>query len=104
MSVTNQLESVSQKHFSFFCNDQSHGPANDINCKVETPPRYFFCGSFIFFCLVFAMPSCASVLCALWSPAAKGWTSWLSFLVSNCEFVTFPLYPGSIVVLDCIDS
>ena len=30
-------------------------------------------------------------ICALWSPAGKGLTSWLSFLVSNCEFVTFPL-------------
>ena len=25
-------------------------------------------------------------------------------MVSNCEFVTFQLYPGSGVVLDCIDS
>ena len=29
--------------------------------------------------------------CALWSPAGKGLTSWLSFVVSDCEFVTFPL-------------
>ena len=28
---------------------------------------------------------------ALWSPARKGMTSWLSFLMSNCEFGTFPL-------------
>ena len=28
---------------------------------------------------------------ALWSPAGKGLTSWLSFVVSNCEVVTFPL-------------
>ena len=28
---------------------------------------------------------------ALWSPAAKGLTSWLSFVMSNCEVVTFPL-------------
>ena len=42
------------------------------------------------FCLVFAMSLCASVLC-LWSPAEKGLTSWLSFVVSNGEFVTFPL-------------
>ena len=28
---------------------------------------------------------------ALWSPAGKGQTSLLSFVVSNCEFVTFPL-------------
>ena len=25
-------------------------------------------------------------ICALWSPAGKGLTSWLSFEVSNCEF------------------
>ena len=43
------------------------------------------------FCLVFAMPFCKSVVCALWSPARKGLTSWLSFVVSNCEFVTFLL-------------
>ena len=26
---------------------------------------------------------------ALWSPAGKGLTSWLSFVMSNCEVVTF---------------
>ena len=30
-------------------------------------------------------------ICALWSPAGKGLTSWLSFVVSNYEFVTFSL-------------
>ena len=30
-------------------------------------------------------------ICALLSPAGKGLTSWHSFVVSNCEFVTFPL-------------
>ena len=40
-------------------------------------------------CLLFL---CARLfICALWSPAGKGLTSWLSFVVSNCEFVTFPL-------------
>ena len=28
---------------------------------------------------------------ALWSPAGKGLTSWLSFVKSNCDVVTFPL-------------
>ena len=45
----------------------------------------------VFFCLVFALPLCASVYSAFWSPAGKGLTSWLSFVVSNCEFVNFPL-------------
>ena len=30
-------------------------------------------------------------ICALWSPAGKGLISWLSFVVPNCYFVTFPL-------------
>ena len=30
-------------------------------------------------------------ICVLWSPAGKGLTSWLSFAVSNFEFVTVPL-------------
>ena len=45
----------------------------------------------MFFCLVFAMPLCVSVICALWSPAGKGLTCCLLFVVSNCDFVTFPL-------------
>ena len=53
--------------------------------------RYFFCGSFMFFCLLFVMPLYAFVYCALWLPARKGLTSWLSLVVSNCEFVTFSL-------------
>ena len=37
-----------------------------------------------FFCPVFVMPLCASLfICALWSPAGKGLTSWLSFVVST---------------------
>ena len=40
-------------------------------------------------CLLFF---CARLfICALWSPAEKGLASWLSFVVSDCEFVTFPL-------------
>ena len=27
---------------------------------------------------------------AFWSPAGKGLTSWPSFVMSNCEVVTFP--------------
>ena len=30
-------------------------------------------------------------ICASWSPAGKGLASWLSFVVSTCECVTFPL-------------
>ena len=41
-----------------------------------------------FFCLAFVMPLCASVYMY---PTGKGLTSLLSFVVSYCEFVTFPL-------------
>ena len=41
-----------------------------------------------FFCLVFAMPL---FICALWLPAEKGLTSWLSIVVSKCEFGPFPI-------------
>ena len=45
-----------------------------------------FCSVLCLLCL------CARLfICALWSPAGKGLTSWLSFVVSYCEFVTFPL-------------
>ena len=44
-----------------------------------------FCSVFCLLCLCTRL-----LICALWSPAGKGLTSWLSFVVSNCEFVTFP--------------
>ena len=43
-------------------------------------------------------------ICALWSPAGKGLTSWLSFEVSTVTLSLSNWYPGSGVVLDCIDS
>ena len=47
--------------------------------------------------LCFCSVLCLLCLCArlfiyaLLLPARKGLISWLSFMVSNCEFVTFPL-------------
>ena len=43
------------------------------------------------FCLVFALFCARLFICALWSPAGKVLTSWLSFVMSNGEVVTFPL-------------
>ena len=43
-------------------------------------------------------------VCALWSPAGKGLTFWLSFVVSTVSLSLSHWYPGSGVVLDCIDS
>ena len=39
-----------------------------------------------------------------WSPAGKGLTSWLSFVVSSVSLSLSHWYPGTGVVLDCIDS
>ena len=43
-------------------------------------------------------------ICILWSRAGKGLTSWLLFVVSNCEFALSHWYPGSGGIFDCIDS
>ena len=56
------------------------------------------------FCLVFAMFCARLFICALWSPAGKGLTSWLSFVVSTVSLSLSLWYPGSGVVLNCIDS
>ena len=45
----------------------------------------------MFFCLTFAMPLDVSVYVCLVVTCWKELTSWLPFVVSNCEFVTFPL-------------
>ena len=37
-------------------------------------------------------------------PTGKGLTSWLSFVVSTVRLSLSHWYPGSGVVLDCIDS
>ena len=58
-----------------------------------------FCSVLCLLCL------CAGLfICALWSPAGKGLTSWLSFVVSTKSLSISHWYPGSGVVLDCIDS
>ena len=56
------------------------------------------------FCLVFAMSLCMSVYMCFGSPAGKGLTSWLSFVVSTVSLSLSYWFPGSGVVLDCIDS
>ena len=57
-----------------------------------------------YFCLVLLCFHACLFVNALWSPAWKGQTSWLSFVMS---FVTLSLshwYPGSGVVFDCVFS
>ena len=58
-----------------------------------------FCSVLCLLCLCVRL-----FICALWSPAGKGLTSWLSFVVSSVSLSLSHWYPGSGVVLDCIDS
>ena len=59
----------------------------------------------VFFCFVFAICLCARLfICALWSPAGKGLTSWLSLWCLTVSLSLSRWYPGSGVVVDCIDS
>ena len=58
-----------------------------------------FCSVLCLLCL------CARLFtCALWSPAGNGLTSWLSSVMSTVSLSLSHWYPGSGVVLDCIDS
>ena len=58
-----------------------------INIFLLTVPRqYFFCGSFVFLCLVVRM-LLRLFIAALWSPAGKGLTSWLLLVM----FIVFLL-------------
>ena len=59
-----------------------------------------------YFCLVLLYFRVRLFIDALWSFAGKGLNSWLSFVMSNCEskLSLSHWYPGSGVVLDCIDS
>ena len=58
----------------------------------------------MYFCLVLLCFHARLFVDALWSPAGKCLTSWLSFVVSSVSLSLSHWYPGSGVVLDCIDS
>ena len=44
-----------------------------------------------YFCLALFCFHARLFIDALWSPAGKGLTSWLSFVIANFDVVTFPL-------------
>ena len=59
----------------------------------------------MFFSVLCLLCLCARpFICALWSPAGKGLASRLSFVVSAVSLSLSHRYPGSGVVLECIDS
>ena len=58
---------------------------------LTVPRRCFFCGSFMLFLSCFVMLYARLYVDALWSPAGKWLTSWLSFVIFNFDVVTFQL-------------
>ena len=99
-NILRATSSISKKMYSFTDDrfvlansvDSDQMPHLDLHCL----PKYGLSTSFVdllCFCSVLCLLClCARLfICALWSPAGKGLTSWLSFVVSNYEFVTFPL-------------
>ena len=57
-----------------------------------------------YFCLVVLCFHARLFVDALWSLVGKGLTSWLSFVMSMVTLSLSHWYPGSGVVLDCINS
>ena len=70
----------------------SHGLSPPVKYFTDRSKAVLLLWIFYAFSVLCLLCLCACLfICALWSPAGKGLTSWLSFVVSNCEFVTFPL-------------
>ena len=71
-----------------------------MHLHVSPPVKYVYLpfqggASFVDYlchvCLVLLCFHARLFVDALWSPAVKGLTIWLSFVMSNCDVVTFPL-------------
>ena len=68
------------------------GLSPPVKYSTDRSEEVLFCGSFMFFSVLCLLCLCTCLfICGLWSPAGKGLTSWLSFVVSDCEFVIFSL-------------
>ena len=61
-----------------------------------------FCSVLCLLCLCASVCVCFVVAC--WGGGGGGLASWLSFVVSSVSLSLSHWYPGSGVVLDCIDS
>ena len=58
---------------------------------LTVPRRCFFVDHLCYFRLVLLCLHARLFVDAFWSPAGKVLTSWLSFVMSNCDVITFPL-------------
>ena len=73
------------KYFLIGLARRETGLSPPVNILLTVPRRYIFCGSFKLH-LLFLL--CFRALC---SPVEAVLISWLSFVMSNCVVVTFPL-------------
>ena len=62
------------------------------------------CFTVCYFCLVLLCFRVRLFIDALWSPTEKGLASKLSFVMANCDVVTFPLVSWVRCGAYCIDS
>ena len=62
--------------------------ALELNILLTFPGFPYFVDYLCYLCLVFVM-LLRRFIAAVWSPAGKGLTSWLLFVMFNCVFVTF---------------
>ena len=78
-------------------NFKNHPGACVVKCDLSSLVKYFywpfksgcsFVDHLCYLCFVLVMLS-RQFSAALWSPAWKGLTSWLSFVMFNCVFVSF---------------
>ena len=84
---------------SLYCKQYGPRKGNSLVSNLTRAHNGFF---MFLFCLVFAISLCASVFMCF---VVTCWpTSWLSFEASAVILSLSHWYPGSGVVLDCIDS
>ena len=82
ISVVMRFPGIVLNCFDFYVNKFSVKYFTDRSKAILL--LWIFMGFFSVLCLLYFVR-------ALWPPAWKGLTSWLSFVVSICEFFTFPL-------------
>ena len=64
-------------------------PVNIFTDRSKAVPLLWI--NLSYFCLVLLCFHARLFVDAWWSPAGKGLAAWLSFVMSNCDVVTFPL-------------
>ena len=100
------------KHLCVLIHIQTKGEVGALLNRLKPSSKIFYCSfqggtSFVdllcFFTILCLLCLCTHLFICVLSPAGKGLTSLLSFVVSTLSLLLSHWYPGSGVVLDCID-